>query len=490
MSQSIDDPAELSPQARRILSGLTGQRFDCQSRGHVHTPLQAPWRGADREQEKTRLFKYVRSESAGVPLSKVVCDVFGQDSVEAAGADYQLARRFFERWSVFKIERRDGNLWVEPTLEAFNLSQTYANRKTTGGRQGGLSNGESRGETEGDDRADSPTDVGGGQVGTGDGPTKWAKDRARATLSKRGPILDGSNGRADYRAELLRELATERQSIDGKVKILERIRGAGPEYLLFPYRTRFNSPDRAGDVQEGFSGALARAAEDYSDAVVLTVTTDAKRFSSQSEAIEGLQENKNRLLSWLGTDYQLGHRPENLTVLEFTESGLPHYHIVLFGVSWLTHQKALAGKWDDLGQGSVVDVRTATERGGRWLLHNDDGGTVTLRQYAGKAIDDLIQVAGMDTGELRDAVDAGDVSLWRQALYWATGKQYYSCSPSLKEPTDGEELPHIKRYEFRGAARYDALPGYVRRNGLFMDRGRPPPTTGTASGTRSKPAAD
>ena len=453
-----------------LLSGLEGRQA-CQTGGYVHSPLRAPWRGDDREVAKTRLYKYVRRQPNGVPLAKVVRDVFGGDAVTSAGADYQLARRFFESCSWFQTARRDGNLWVEPTLELFNLSPQHANRKTSGRQRDGLSDSSASGLTagRGDDSTDCPKDI-----ETADSQ-QYPKDRAQSILGKR-TVLDGRNGQ-DYRAGLLRELGTEREVQQDKFKILSRVRGSGPEHLLIPYLTRFNDEGRASDIQDGFRTALRRAAGRHHDAVVVTLTSDSKRFSSVSEALDGLQAAKGRFMSWLGTDYQLGKRPDNLSVLEWTAGGLPHMHLVLFGIDWLMPQSKIAAKWDGLGQGSVVDVRSATASrdGKRWYLHNDDGGRVTMRQYLGKAIRGLQDVARMDEGRLKELVEAGDISLWRQALYWATERQYYGCSSCLKDSGDSDGLPHVKRYEFVGVAQYRDIPAHVRQSAVVLSRDSPPP---------------
>jgi hypothetical protein len=380
---------------------------------------------------------------------------------------------------LFKIARRDGNLWVEPATEAFNLSTQYANLQNARQRGDGLSNGSGSGPTaqQGGDKADCPTDI-----GTGDS-RQYPRDRAQSVLDKR-VRLDGRNGQ-DYRAGLLRQLGIEREVQQDKFKILRRVRGSGPEHLLIPYLTRFTDTDRAGDTQDRFRTALQTAAERYQDAVVVTLTSDPKRFSSVSEALDGFTDAKRNFLSWL--DYQVGgKRPKNLTVLEWTAGGLPHVHLVLFGISWLMPQSKISAKWDSLGQGSVVDIRSAeAERGGqRWFLHNDDGSRVTLQQYLGKAIRGLQRVADMDAGDLRDAVEDGDISLWRHALYWATGRQYCSCSGYLKDSGDSDGLPHVKRYEFVGVAQYRDIPAHIRRDAAILDR-PPPPSRDVGQSTAS-----
>lgn len=498
-SPAVDTPARQSggggDRDRPTGDDADGQSGDaergsraCQIAGYHHPALSVPWAGDGRAADKTALFKYVVSNREGTPLPVLVRSVFGQSSVDAADSDYQLARRFVRQSKYVETARRDGLLWCFPSVDGLHLSQQYAFGKTSVRDGGGVSNGENWGETGGHRNAGDGDDCGTGADGglpgdddgddcrtTGTRPTpQFPKGRAQSVL-RDNVVFDGSDDGHDYRSELLRELGVERENQQDKFKLLRRVRGSGSDYLLLPYLTRFNSEQRAASVRSGFTSALSAAGGAYSDAVVVTLTTDAKRFDGLDAAVSNLYESKSRLLSWLSTDYRLGYRPDNLSVLEFTESGLPHVHVVLFGLSWAVPQSVLASKWDDYGQGSVVDIRSARRRGDDWLLHNDDGGTATLRDYLGKAIRGLQTLAGLPAGDVRDAVDAGDVSLWRQALYWATERQYYSCSPSLKPETDDDGLPHVTLWEFVGVAEYRELPGHVRANARVLSRGWPPP---------------
>ncbi|MDT3436577.1 hypothetical protein [Haloarcula sp. 1CSR25-25] len=460
MSHADDVPAH------PLLEGLLGRPQDraggCQRPGGPHTPWDAPWRDTAREADKTRLYRYTLDSPEGTPLSKVVADVFGDGPGDYSNTDYQLARRFFERHDCFLIARRGGNLWVEPTPDAFHLTAVSKRQETQTASGSGCQTGRD------------------GDGGSGPGS---AKDRAQGLLSSVSTI-----GSDSLHADMLGELATELESIDGRYNILERIRGTGPEYLLCPYKNRFNSQDRVADLRTSWRRAWRRAADQYDDAVCLTLTTDPGMHDSVMDATASLLENKNRLGEWLAYDPKSddrpdrpGFRPTNVYALEFTDSGLPHLHVVYFGVRWLTTQAALSRYWGDR-QGRVVHVRRLAKRGDRFVMpmtaDGDDRDPRTARGYLGKALGTLDTLAGMRPGEVSDAVDrrrgdavGGGVDLWKMSLYWATGKQFWGGSPSLTtdEADDGDEKPgvdltHIPCYRFVGSARFENIPGHVRRN--------------------------
>lgn len=141
----------------------------------------------------------------------------------------------------------------------------------------------------------------------------------------------------------------------------------------------------------------------------------------------------------------------------------------------------------------------------------DDGdtdGVRTARQYLGKGLATLADMASLSPSDVTDAADrrqAGDATgdRWKLALYWATGKQFCGGSPSLTtDPdwSDGDDigsraveggtdgpnpgvdagnLPHVPCYRFVGVAQYWNIPAHVRQAAVTLSRsgarGRPPP---------------
>jgi hypothetical protein len=318
---------------------------------------------------------------------------------------------------------------------------------------------------------------------------------------------------------MLGELATELGSIEDIWNMFERVPGKGSDYLCLPYWTRFNSEQRASDLRSSYSRAWRRAERQYDIAVVVTYTTDPAQHDSIADARDALMENKNRVNQWLKTDPESsdkasrpGYCPTNLSVLEFTDSGIPHLHVVYFGVRWLTTQAALSRYWGDRrGQGDVVYVRQLSKRGGEFVMPTDGlpddpdaGGKRSARLYLGKSLRALSTVASMDPDDVADAASARrsgnprdtDDALWKVALYWALECRFFSGSPELTHDNpdadgdddadstdDGDDDSDDTIWRYVGTARYDDIPAYIRDNARFIGSGTGPTPPSEVSGT-------
>jgi len=125
----------------------------------------------------------------------------------------------------------------------------------------------------------------------------------------------------------------------------------GAEIIILPYLTRAN-PDYMRKIKQKL-GVLGKINSER--AVLMTLTTDPKRFCSLKAAYRGLMKNKARLMDLL--DKRLKARHQYVSVIEFTKTGLPHLHIVVLGVTYLLPQSELSEIWKAYGQGENVDLR-------------------------------------------------------------------------------------------------------------------------------------
>jgi len=193
--------------------GLEGS-LPCQSTGYPTTVFSYPWRGTEYAEDKSKFFKFVRSNRYhGHPtrLSEAVRHVY---SGEYDNAEYKRLSRFAKRCNWFDVESCGTYVEVEPTLACFQ----------TGGLEFRSNQITKRPEGDGIDFDTSQT-----------GTVQYPKDRVESILEKR-VRLDGGQykDKHDYRSEVFRELAQYREDLEDKYSIFKRLRGQGREYLLQP----------------------------------------------------------------------------------------------------------------------------------------------------------------------------------------------------------------------------------------------------------------
>jgi len=384
--------------------------------------------------------------------------VYGDDYSDT---EYQRIRRFINRTAYLRAETEQGFTQVEPTPEAFGLDSLESAESISQKRKTGSGSGDTfdkLGETEATTEAESTEAT----------HSDYPKDRINR-LREKVVRLDGYDGRTDHRGSVFREFAQYRENTADKFTLLKK--RITDEYLLLPYQTRFNTVQRARSSQSRFRTALRIASEDFRTASVLSLTVNPTLFESHTEATERITEKANNLTSYLR--YRTGGF-ESVSVFDFQRNGLPHYHIVLFGVRVVEDEHNCMGNatvseaevreyWDEnAGMGEQIAVQPAwLSRNDGWVLHEDGDGTVSLSYYLGKRIRELLQVAELDESELWELVESGDLDLWRHALFWVTQKRYVSCSESLRESDDGDDLPYAPAWEYVGTMGFEQVPSYV-----------------------------
>ena len=438
-----------------------GDSLARQSTGVQSPPLSRPWRGSEYASEYEQVWQYVltnRDNGHPTRFIEAVRHVYGDGYTNT---EYKRLLRFVKRTGWLHTVDCGGYKEVEPTTKGLGLESTVSisqNRRTGAGSD---TSHEKLGKTGSDT---STTDT----TATAKQAESYPKDRVNK-LREKVVRLDGGSSGHDYRHEVFRELAQYREDTADKFTLLRR--RITEEYLLLPYTTRFNTRHKAKASQSRFRTALDRASEDFRMASVLTLTVNPTLFESHTEATERITEKANNLTSYLR--YRTGGF-ESVSVFDFQRNGLPHYHIVLFGVRVVEDEHNCMGKatvseaevreyWDEnAGMGEQIAVQPAwLSRNDGWVLHEDGDGTVSLSYYLGKRIRELLQVAELDESELWELVESGDLDLWRHALFWVTQKRYVSCSESLRESDDGDDLPYAPAWEYVGTMSFEQVPSFV-----------------------------
>lgn len=214
------------------------------------------------------------------------------------------------------------------------------------------------------------------------------------------------------------------------------------EYLVLPYRTRFNDKHRQLANLDTFEEKFSDAENYYDSAVFLTLTTDPAMHKTLWHANRHMAPAWNRYMSLLTKrniihfkeevakseiptmqnagmtdaeikDFQKSRkyrrhlndlvrsqnrswRPRAICCNEFQKNGLIHSHVMIFGTSWIDLKSQIETDWTRCGQGRIVDVCAVrrTPDGWTWAgakpadAKGDEDAKTYLKKYLNKAIFD------------------------------------------------------------------------------------------------------
>lgn len=141
-----------------------------------------------------------------------------------------------------------------------------------------------------------------------------------------------------------------------------------------------------------------------------------------------------------------------IKVAEFTDSGLLHLHVVVFGAEWLAEKEEITEEWERLGVGKITHLYgiQKDKATGKWVWkrRKPRGARKDVMRYLKKYLSKVFD-------ERREFKQ--DLSKSKQHLYWATLTRFFTVSRSLiGEGKPPRELPSF--YEYFGVFRWDELP--------------------------------
>lgn len=382
---------------------MTKSRSGCQIGTTDSGAVGVPWHGTVRGADKRKLAQYVLYEPSGAPLSKIVRDVFDSDAVESAGADYQLARRFFERYDHFKTERCDGYLWVEPRDWALLLKSSRQDSADT------------------DDAAVDLSNLSGTLPSRA--PAGRAAQTARSVLRDRCEITPAEGGDG-VRAALRHALAAHREGVDTEGMQEDRV----------------SAPSRVAARQEKYLSAFEIAAHQYDRGVMCTLTSRPGESGDMVDSAVAVNESINPLRDHLKRQTPGSGRPPAVIAREVADRGMLHLHVVVFGVGeGCLNQNDLGRYWyETRGHGYISDATELQchpkEEAHRWVFSDHTDAATERGQYAraylGEMLCKLRDVAEATPEEIHASEGRG---WWKVALLWSCGLPVVSISDSLRE---------------------------------------------------------
>jgi hypothetical protein len=279
-----------------------------------------------------------------------------------------------------------------------------------------------------------------------------------------------------------------------------------------PFKTRFSDTGRVDKTFARLQDSLEWGAKRGNTAVFTTLTTDPKKHDSLLDAILNINRNFHALNQWMKRDPKtkadtrengvpawrapggtVSGRPreklEYVKVLEFTDAGYPHLHVLYFnppcresdGMPWLCDKAELSHYWNKdthsrPGQGRIVDTWplvyrddlddvegakfNADEGFVSWYRYGDhDHGDEWVEEHSdqhdqidfdGDECDPYEKTAGAYIGKYlaetyallqnQEALDDPDWSdssegksaWWKLALYWTTNRRFWSPSRQIE----------------------------------------------------------
>ena len=383
----------------------------------------------DRAYDKTRIVKWLCYHPKGVPVVRTVKALFPDDSEERiadrsyTSTDYQFVSRFLKRTEYAELEADGPVLSASPTPGAFHLTL----------------------------ESKIPSEA---QAG-------YAKERAEACTYGFWNLNDVNDARL-----LTKDFVDYLDSIDDRRLMLENVENPDMK-LTMPYHTRFNDDRRKAEQWARYNNAWEAADNLYGRGVMITLTTDPKRYDSIGSMLDGLMEAWQDLHETLNQRYLGDRRLDFIRALEFGGSeksshvGLPHLHVCVFGVPYVDHAW-LKNYWKGR-HGEIVHIHGLNKRGSEsWIMTSGTHAGKSVAGYLGKYLSKTFERIADDPDDLRDHYESwsegGDwktSELWKLALYWASGRQFWSCSHDLKD--DSRNFDTLQDVPGLGATKLERL---------------------------------
>jgi|GEM_PF-1787992 len=145
-----------------------------------------------------------------------------------------------------------------------------------------------------------------------------------------------------------------KEDVQDKVIVLEHV--SENKYKLLDYISRFS--DKYVKKVEAKFKKLEKKVNDYSKALFITLTVDPKNFFNMKSEYMTLQQGFNKLNTYIKKTYGI---KEYVKVLEFTESNLPHLHVLYMSDIFIDIEK-IRELWKKYGIGIMVNIQLVQKK--------------------------------------------------------------------------------------------------------------------------------
>lgn len=256
-------------------------------------------------------------------------------------------------------------------------------------------------------------------------------------------------------------------------------------FLLLPYSHRFWR-SRLKETLNKFDEIWKELSSRHRVGVFLTITVDPKKERNLYECSREVLKRFNNLIRWVRK--RLKRRVPYICVIEFQDNGRIHLHVVIFGTGRIADKfSELTPELERLGFGQVNWIYKIVKKNGKWVWAKNKprdtrrGPQDYLKKYLEKAI---IGSSNSSSNRSGTAFETNySIAFMKIAMYWATGKRFFTYSYSALRVEDEEPDEFMigpKLYEYVGVFYLWDLPERILENALnpelyYFLLGIPPP---------------
>jgi len=200
-------------------------------------------------------------------------------------------------------------------------------------------------------------------------------------------------------------------------------------YLLLHYTHRFLKRNIKKKLKE-YDKVWSVASERFDKGIFLTLTLDPASYRNLIDASKRISFAFNRFMSFLS--YRFGFRPSYISILEPQNSGNPHLHVIIFGISRIEDHFKLTKVLKKHGFGFIhFEYQIKKTKDGNWVWANrrykpKRCKTSDVKNYLRKY---LVKTFSFDFDDGDKSFSGSfDVSKFKIAFYFASNKRFFTCS--------------------------------------------------------------
>jgi hypothetical protein len=218
------------------------------------------------------------------------------------------------------------------------------------------------------------------------------------------------------------------EDVSSRVIVLKHVEM--DRFRFLRYKHRFLKHELEA-ILKRYDLVFDNASKLYDKAVFITLTMNPSTYSNLYQASKRIGVALNRFLSFLARRY--GKRLHYIAVLEPMDSGNPHLHVIIFGISRIEDKYKLTKILAKQGFGYIHrEYQIKRDKNGNWVWRNraykpERCKTMDVKAYLKKYLVKVFHKA-LNGGSWKQGLTISDYKL---AFYFASNKRFFTCSRAL-----------------------------------------------------------